>query len=105
MATSDKVLGGRQRNSIQLTLISKSLRESPHRTAAESLAKEDTAECVELLSATIPMPTECKPQLHEEIEGTLRKHIQGCEYVITNYLVVLMESYPSTDPYQHQEEK
>ncbi len=53
----------------------------------------------------IPMPNESKLELYDAIKDTLTKHIEGNEYVLANYLVVLMESYPATDPYQHVDEK
>jgi hypothetical protein len=49
----------------------------------------------------VPMSPETKRALYDEIRATLDKHIQGHDYVLANYLVVLMESYPTTDPYQH----
>jgi len=53
----------------------------------------------------VPMPAETKVELYNEIRATLDKHIEGHYYVLANYLVVLMESYPATDPYQHVGEK
>ena len=53
----------------------------------------------------VPMPSETKLALYNEIRVALDKHIQGYEYVLGNYLVVLMESYPATDPYQHVDKK
>ena len=53
----------------------------------------------------VPMPGETKLALYNEIRATLDKHIQGHDYALANYLVVLMESYPATDPYQHVDEK
>jgi hypothetical protein len=53
----------------------------------------------------VPMPKESNHQLYKAIEQVLMKHIQGKECDLANYLVVLMDSYPATDPYQHLDEK
>ena len=46
-----------------------------------------------------------KLALYNEIRARLEEHIKGHDYVLANYLVALMESYPATDPYQHEHEK
>lgn len=53
----------------------------------------------------VPMPAETKLALYNEIRATLDNYIQGHDYVLANYLVVLMGSYPATDPYQHAGDK
>ena len=53
----------------------------------------------------VPMPKESNHQLCKAIEHTLMKHIHGKEYDLANYLAVLMDSYPETDPHQHPKEK
>jgi len=53
----------------------------------------------------VPMPKESNHQLYKAIEHVLMKHIQGKEYDLANYLVVLMDSYPETDPYEHVDKK
>ena len=53
----------------------------------------------------IPMPQDVKLALYNEIRARLEEHIKGHEYVLANYLVVLMASFPAADPYQHPEEE
>jgi hypothetical protein len=53
----------------------------------------------------IPMPQDVKLALYNEIRARVEERIKGHDYVLANYLIVLMARLPAADPYQHVEEE